>query len=405
MFRRPARPVLLAGALIASSALALTGCSVNPLSTGAAKPAKASTSASPTPKVFTGKITATVRPHQHGVHLDKKLRVKVHGAALQDVSLRTKDGPVPGKFVDDNSTWRATGLLDPDTKYTLSAVAVDHDGLRGHFKRSFHTRKLTLDEQTYPSFYPTDGATVGIGMPVIIKFDVPVTAKARIEKHLHVTTEPQQVGAWHWISDNEVHWRPKHYWKAGTTVTVNADIGSVPAGNGIYGQLDRTETFHIGRAQVLKVNLDSDQLTVHQDGHVIRTIPVSAGKEPQFTTRSGTKVIVSKESHTRMNSETIGIDPNSPQGYDLDDVRYAMRLTFSGEYLHAAPWSVAAQGHANTSHGCTGMSMANAHWLFDHSMIGDPVEFSGTNRPMTLTNGYGDWNESFAEYKQGSALH
>ena len=42
-----------------------------------------------------------------------------------------------------------------------------------------------------------------------------------------------------------------------------------------------------------------------------------------------------------------------------------MRETNSGEFLHAAPWSVGSQGNANVSHGCTGMSTANAQWLYD----------------------------------------
>ena len=81
-----------------------------------------------------------------------------------------------------------------------------------------------------------------------------------------------------------------------------------------------------------------------------------------------------------------------------------MRLTYSGEFIHAAPWSVGSQGYANVSHGCTGMSTENAAWLYAMSRRGDVVEYTGSDRPMTLDNGYGDWNESFGEYKQGSAL-
>jgi lipoprotein-anchoring transpeptidase ErfK/SrfK len=105
-----------------------------------------------------------------------------------------------------------------------------------------------------------------------------------------------------------------------------------------------------------------------------------------------------------MRSETVGIGQGSPEYYDLDNVQYAMRLTYSGEFIHAAPWSVGSQGRANVSHGCTGMSTANAKWLYDLSRRGDVVEYSGTNRPMELGNGYGDWNQSFAEYAKGSAL-
>ena len=241
-------------------------------------------------------------------------------------------------------------------------------------------------------------------MPAIIRFDVPVTNKASIEKHLHVTSVPAQPGAFHWISDQEVHWRPEQYWQSGTKVTVNADIDSVPAGNGVYGQKSRTSTFTVGRSMISKVDTRTDQMKVFRDGKLVRTIPITTGQQPEFTTRSGVKVIVEKARRHDMNSETIGIDPNSADGYDLDDVEYAMRVTYSGEFVHAAPWSVGSQGRSNVSHGCTGMSTANAGWLYGISKPGDVVSYTGTNRSMELSNGYGDWNETFAQYKLGSAL-
>ena len=106
----------------------------------------------------------------------------------------------------------------------------------------------------------------------------------------------------------------------------------------------------------------------------------------------------------RMNSETVGINRDDPEAYDIDDVQWAMRLTYSGEFIHAAPWSVGSQGRANVSHGCTGLSTADAGWLYAMTRRGDVVEYTGTDRWMTLTNGYGDWNASYADYKAGSAL-
>ena len=50
------------------------------------------------------------------------------------------------------------------------------------------------------------------------------------------------------------------------------------------------------------------------------------------------------------------------------------------------------------------MSTENAGWLFAMTRRGDVVEYTGTDKPMTLTNGYGDWNASYADYKAGSAL-
>jgi len=103
-----------------------------------------------------------------------------------------------------------------------------------------------------------------------------------------------------------------------------------------------------------------------------------------------------------MNSETVGI--TGADAYNIEGVQYAMRLTYSGEFIHAAPWSVAYQGNSNVSHGCTGMSTDNAAWLFSMSRRGDVVEYTGTDKQMTLDNGYGDWNESYQTYRQGSAL-
>ena len=338
------------------------------------------------------------------VPVDRVVEVSAQHATLSSVTVSATTGTVPGTLSKSSNTWRATGTLEPGTTYTVRTVAQRDDGTTIQRTSRFSTQKLTLAQQTYPSIAPLDGETVGVGMPVIVTFDVPVTDRASIEKHLHVTSSSHQAGSWHWLSDREVHWRPKTYWKPHTTVDVNVDINSVPAGNGIYGQLDRHIQFETGDAHIYKVNTRTDQMQVFSDGRLLRTLPVTTGEQPKYTTRSGVKVIIEKFRKKRMNSETVGIDPNGPDGYDIKGVEYAMRLTYSGEFVHAAPWSVASQGHANVSHGCTGMSTENAKWLYDMTLRGDVVQYTGTDRPMTLTNGYGDWNDSFSQWKAGSAL-
>jgi lipoprotein-anchoring transpeptidase ErfK/SrfK len=184
---------------------------------------------------------------------------------------------------------------------------------------------------------------------------------------------------------------------------VHADINSIPAGNGVYGQLSRTSSFTVGDAMVSRVDVQAHTLKVFRNGTLLRTIPISAGK-PGFTTRSGTKVIIEKFREKRMDAATTGISEDDPEYYNIEDVEYAMRVTYSGEFLHAAPWSVGSQGSANVSHGCVGMSTSDAAWLYNLTKRGDVVETTGSNRWMTMTNGYGDWNVRFSEYKKGSAL-
>lgn len=399
------RPMWLTGAAGVLLALTLSACSGTSTTPAAAEnPGQPGASESPTAApVSAAQISSSIPNGSRGVQVNRVLRLDVTDGTLNQVRVVGSDGELHGAMTGDQLSWQSSDRLQPGETYKVVGRAVDANGLPTIYRARFRTQDLTLDQQTYPSFIPQPGSTVGVGMPVIIRFDVAVTDHASIQRHLKVVTKPAQPGAFRWISDHEVHWRPKNYWKPGTKVTVTADIDSVPAGNGIYGQLSRTSSFTIGRSMISKVDTRSDQMRVYENGKLIRTIPITTGRQPEYTTRSGVKVIIEKFRHRRMDSETIGIDPNSADGYVLDDVEYAMRLTYSGEFLHAAPWSVASQGVSNVSHGCTGMSTANAGWLYDHSIIGDVVEYVGTDRPMTLTNGFGDWNLPFREYRSGSA--
>ncbi|HEX5861254.1 MAG TPA: Ig-like domain-containing protein [Nocardioides sp.] len=398
---RPAhrRTAAAAALLMLSAGLAACSSSSTPDDASQGAPGDAQ-GASQAPEVDPVRLTTSFTDAR-SVPIDAPVTVSADGGELSDVRVTSAAGPVEGRV--EGGTWTSTSLLEPGTDYRISASATRSDGEAVERTRAFRTVDLTLDQQTYPSIAPLEGETVGVGMPVVVTFDVPVTNRALFEKHMTVTSTPAQKGSWYWLSDSEAHFRPARYWKAGTDVSVDLDLNSLPAGNGIYGQEDRQLSFHIGDAHVYKVNAQTHQMQVFSNGELLRTLPITTGK-PGFTTRSGVKVIMEKFESRRMNSETVGINRNSPEAYDIDDVRWAMRVTYSGEFIHAAPWSVGSQGYANVSHGCTGMSTADAGWLYAMTRRGDVVEYTGTDRPMTLENGYGDWNLAPAAWKQGSAL-
>lgn len=348
-------------------------------------------------------IKSSVKKGAKNVPVDTVLSVKAQDATLDKVTVTQPDGRLTGALSADKRTWIADDRLEPGVTYTVKAVGTGADGSAVRSTSRFTTQALSLDEQTYASVAPLDGETVGVGMPVVVSFDLPVTDKAAFERNMHVTSTPKQPGTWHWISDTEAHYRPKTYWKPGTQVSVDVDVNGVDAGNGIYGQEDRSVEFTVGDAHIYKVDAKTHQMKVFSNGELLRTIPITTGKDG-FTTRSGVKVIMEKFDSKRMNSETVGIPAGSAEAYDINNVQWAMRLTYSGEFIHAAPWSVGSQGHANVSHGCTGMSTADAAWLYAMSRRGDVVEYTGTDRPMEPENGYGDWNVAWPEYKSGSAL-
>jgi lipoprotein-anchoring transpeptidase ErfK/SrfK len=395
---------LAAAASVALVAAGLAACqSDSQLTSGDKAAAGPASSSSPTPSVPPVKVTSNIPRGAQDVPVDRSLKLSASGGTLTSVSVSSGAGSVAGAMAGDHASWTAEDRLEPGADYVVRTVAERSDGKQVTRTARFSTQDLSLDQQTYPSVAPLQGETVGVGMPVIVTFDVPVSDKASFEKHMVVSSTSHQRGSWHWLSDTEAHWRPKHYWEPGTDVSVDVDVNSVPAGNGIYGQENRQVAFHVGDSHIYRVNAQTHQMKVFSNGDLLRTIPITTGKAG-FTTRSGVKVIIEKFQTKRMNSETVGISQTNPEYYDIDDVRWAMRLTYSGEFIHAAPWSVGSQGYANVSHGCTGMSTANAGWLYAMSRRGDVVEYTGTDRQMTLDNGYGDWNESYDEYRAASAL-
>jgi lipoprotein-anchoring transpeptidase ErfK/SrfK len=398
----------LVAAVVTLPALAACNTGAEPeVSAGGAS--ETPTTADPTPAEPTETAAPPVRlvintTAEKPVAVDTVVQVGAEQGSLKRVSIVSANGQlsVPGRIAK-NGTWKASELLEPDTTYRVAATAANEDGKTRELHRVFRTVPLTLDQQTYASIAPLEGETVGVGMPVIVAFDVAVTDRAAIEKRLSVKTKPAQAGTWHWISDYEVHWRPRTYWRPGTDVTVDADINGVAAGGGIYGQEDRSTHFTVGDAIVMKVDVGSHSMQVLENGRLLRTIPISAGK-PGFTTRSGVKVIIEKFRTKRMDAATTGIDEDDPEYYNIENVEYAQRVTYSGEFLHAAPWSVGSQGAANVSHGCVGMSTDNAAWLYGLTKRGDVVDVHGSDRAMEATNGWGDWNVPWAQYREGSAL-
>jgi lipoprotein-anchoring transpeptidase ErfK/SrfK len=404
--RVQARRSTAAMVCIVALAAVVAGCTANAgehpkASDEVSSPAPSSSA----PPVSEATITSNIDDRASDVPVDETVTLTAENGTFDEVTVaigRKGNKELAGELSSDKTTWTSTQALEPGLRYTAEAVAVDSEGLEAESTTKFRAEDLTLDQQTFPSIAPLNGETVGVGMPVIVQFDVAVTNHKAFEKHLSVQSTPKQAGSWHWVNDNEVHWRPKTYWQPGTDVTVKADINSVHAGNGVYGQMDRSASFHVGDSIVSKVDIASHTMKVFINGDLARTMPVSAGK-PGFVTRSGTKVIIEKVRHKTMDAATIGISKDDPEYYNLD-VEYAMRVTYSGEFLHAAPWSEGSQGIANVSHGCVGMSLADAAWLFNLTKRGDVVEVRGSDRHMTLYNGYGDWNASFSDYKQGSAL-
>ncbi|MFD7977112.1 Ig-like domain-containing protein [Streptomyces sp. NPDC059071] len=324
------------------------------------------------------------------------------GPRLQQVTVTDdKGGNLAGEVGADGKTWTSLRPAAPGTSYAVEVRDTDGGGAKASFATAEPERvnKLTLA--------PGRNATVGVGQPLSIVFDHPVKNRAAVERQLKVTTSNGTEGSWGWMQDwsgkDRVDWRPKEYWKAGTKVTLKAELNGIDSGGaGGWFVRDYTTGFTVGRNQLVKVDLDTHRLKLLRDGQVVQDVPMSAGTPGgEKASWRGKTVLMAKEGTINMRSETVGLG----DAYDKM-VDHSMRLTWSGMYAHAAPWNAAYFGNANRSSGCIGMSDANAKAVYDAVQVGDPFEITGSDAKGTqaLNNGYGEWNLSWADWQAKSAL-
>jgi len=308
---------------------------------------------------------------------------------------------VAGHAGYDKATWVPDAALAYSTAYKVTVASGGTSA-----SSTFTTMAAPAHTVSVHSFLG-DGMTYGDAMPVIIQFsrNVPTADRAAVQKRLSVTSTPAQPGAWNWVTAREVHFRPQEKWQPGTKIAIRAVTGGIPLGDGYYGKngltVDATITEH---PMSIVVDDTTHMLTVTVDGKTVKKIPASLGKA-STPSSSGDLVMMTRRPQQEFDSSlgTGGTPVNSPGGYK-ELVQWVMQLTWSGQFIHAAPWSVASQGHRDVSHGCTNVSTANAKWLYEHSLVGTPVSVRGTPRKVEWGNGWTDWNVSWATYIKGSAL-
>ena len=205
---------------------------------------------------------------------------------------------------------------------------------------------------------PADGAVVGVAHPLEVTFTAPVTDRGTAERSIRVSSPGTMTGRFEWLESNVVQWVPDHYWPANSHVSVGVQA--------------LTTGFDTGDALLGVASISSHTFTVSRNGEVLRTMPASMGK-PTRPTPIGSFTALEKQRSVVMDSRTIGIPLSSPEGYKIT-AQYAVRVTWSGVYVHSAPWSVDQQGNSNVSHGCINLSPDNAAWYFNTVNVGDPIQ-------------------------------
>jgi len=354
-------------------------------------------SARPTPPPPLAEVTADPANGAEGVDPLAPVTVKVAKGTLESVRMTNPDGEeIPGTLAADKLSWTAQTELGYGRTYTLvSSARSSAAGVVNETTSTFTT--VVPTNKTKAFSFPSDGMTVGVAQPIAIHFDEPVPDRAAALKAITVTTTPAQNGGFRWIDDQEVRWRPAEFWQSGTTVAVTVDIYGKDLGDGLYGQEDLAFTFTVGRSMIAEIDDNTHMMVVKENGTVINEIPVSLGSN-KYPTYNGIHVVAEKYDWKLMDSSTWGL---TGAGAYRTNVQWATRISSSGEFVHAAPWSVGSQGYENVSHGCVNVSTDAAKWFYDTFIPGDPVIISNTVGPnLEIWDGYGDFQLPFAQYVQ-----
>ena len=357
----------------------------------AASSASSSPSPSPSPTVPTAHIKIKPGSGSKSAETKKGIIVRVRGGTLTEVKVKTSGEAVSGTLDSVTNSWRSKWALNTDTRYTVAATAVDEAGRIVTKTSTFRTLKpgRTFSAQIFQAH----GETYGVGMPVMLQFSQPVTNKMAVEQALHLWASKRVTGAWYWDNSSTLYFRTRNYWPQRTEVRFVGHLDGVEGAPGVYGDHTLKQDFRIGKSLIAVASASEHRVRIYKDKRLWATWPISTGR-PGKDTPNGTYLSLQKQNPAHM----VGPD------YDLM-VPWSVLFTWSGNYMHAAPWSVGSQGYANVSHGCVNLAPDHAQTYYELSVPGDPVTVSGSPVAGAWGDGWTVWFLSWGELLRGSALH
>lgn len=388
-------PLVAAVVAVASAASGCTG-----RANAARRPAVVHRAPAPAQLVILPAGGRQVRP-------DEGVTVTALYGRIVSVTVRAGRLSEPGAISADGGSWHTLYALDPGTRYHVTASAVNRVGKPVTASSAFTT--LSAAVVMTPSASIPDGSTVGVGEPLIIQFDHPVASETAVEQSLVLNTSRPVTGAWSWFGSEEVDFRPQAFWPAHTHVYLNFHAAGLRATDGAYATQNLGVRFSIGSSQIVVVNTRTHRLSYYLNGRRLWNWPESSGMHEvnpatgtYFDTEAGTFVVLYKKNPEIMSSASVGIK-SGPFFYPPTPVYWSVKFTPSGDYLHAAPWSLGDQGFTNVSHGCVNLSPDHAALIYDRAQVGDVVIIK--NSPVPATSGdVTDWMYSWGRWLSKSTL-
>ena len=337
------------------------------------------------------------------------VRVKVsHGVLLSVAAIDDTGVTLAGTIT--GASWMSTGAAVPSRTYQLRALVRGLDGVTAihplHVTTSapYKTVNVKVNLQVGPA--------VGVGWPITVHFTEPITNRAAVQNALQVQTSVPVTAAWHWFSDTEVHYRPRAYWPAHTTIVLHRHLDGLEVAPGVWGTQDKDVHFTVGDKHVTTVNAGTpgQYMTVTVNDKFLWGVKVSTGRA-SLPTLGGVHIVLEKWAVYEMKSWTLKppipkLLPNGQKNtlaYDEKELG-ATRISDGGAFVHYNPKTLTEQGTAAASHGCVNTNLAAAQRFYDLSQPGDIVTVINSPAPPNRADpGMQDWNYTWAKWLQGSA--
>lgn len=240
-------------------------------------------------------------------------------------------------------------------EYTLTVTSATAESGAGLQKP--YSQKISTTNPLKIYFVPGDGESgVSLSARPSLTFSEEIKNPEVLESVL--SFDPSVLGGWDWVSPDKIEFKPLADWTQSQKVTIRVK-GGIDAFRGISGSYLRQDvesTFTAKPSKQIDVNLTEQKVYLYDNDQLVKTMICSSGSQatPSLT---GTYAVYAKAEKLDMRGE----------GYVAPNVPWV--LMFNGDYtIHGNYWSTTFG--TPTSHGCVGLPLDQAEYLYNWTPIG-----------------------------------
>ena len=192
------------------------------------------------------------------------------GGKLTNVSVHTSGDPVTGTMNGTATAWHSTWALGVSTHYTVTATGQAPDGQSVTQTSTFTT--LTPASTFQTMIFEGQGATYGVGMPIILDFSQPIKDKAAVERALQLRTSSRWSARGTGTAIRPSTSGRRRTGRPNTTVSFTGHLNGVEGAPGVYGYHTLTQSFRIGDSLIVVASTATHYMNLYRNGKLLHAL-------------------------------------------------------------------------------------------------------------------------------------